>query len=674
MLGNRLEVLLRHAARPNIAARGRLRHASAPVLLVACFTAVGVAPASAAALRVSPAGSDSAACTPTAPCRSLARAYQAAQPGDIVQIAGGSYGSQTIPAGAKPGSAIRFQAENGAVPLFDELTVRASNVVVSGPARVTGLSTANPSGARVQNTTVEGIEVDGGGGSETPGYIAWVDGVTWRNVDIHNVRNANALLMVDGGYPQDGGNRNVVIENSRFHDSLLDAGNSVHTQCVYLNGGTGVTFRSNHFYNCALFDIFQSGDTSPTDGVTLENNVFEAGTLGGGGCCFAYTVRFAWGVPNNVLVRNNTSEQAIQFRLGATNSRVVGNVIRNGIDCASGVSFSHNVISGKNTCGISDKRVSSLGFANPDAHDFHLVPASPAIDAGDPLSFPATDRDGTPRPQGAAPDAGAYEHRSGSTLPPGGGPGAKTPDGAPRKGLVGAWGFNESSGRVVLDNSVGRNHGVLRGGTRVAGRFGRAIRFDGRNDLVTVPHATSLNMRRALTISAWVRPSSRARRWRAVVVKEHRKGLAYGLYSNNPRRVPSGHVRTRRDFGASGRAPLSRGAWSHLALTWNGRTQRLYLNGKLIKRARLEGSAARSKRPLRFGGNTVWGEHFKGVLDEIRIYRRAIGPGGIRAAARTPIGRAKRPAPVPRRVKRLGRHGTARVDRAVKRRHRARLR
>jgi hypothetical protein len=38
-----------------------------------------------------------------------------------------------------------------------------------------------------------------------------------------------------------------------------------------------------------------------------------------------------------------------------------------------------------------------------------LLPGSPAIDAADPTTFPGTDQRGVTRPQGAAPDIGAYE-------------------------------------------------------------------------------------------------------------------------------------------------------------------------------------------------------------------------------------------------------------------------
>ena len=49
-------------------------------------------------------------------------------------------------------------------------------------------------------------------------------------------------------------------------------------------------------------------------------------------------------------------------------------------------------------------------LAHPGTLDLHLSAGCPAIDAGDSLSAPVIDFDGTVRPQGAAFDVGAYEY------------------------------------------------------------------------------------------------------------------------------------------------------------------------------------------------------------------------------------------------------------------------
>ena len=56
-----------------------------------------------------------------------------------------------------------------------------------------------------------------------------------------------------------------------------------------------------------------------------------------------------------------------------------------------------------------DRCERALGFRNAAALDYHLVPGAAGIDRADVVDAPATDRDGTARPRGAAPDAGAYE-------------------------------------------------------------------------------------------------------------------------------------------------------------------------------------------------------------------------------------------------------------------------
>ena len=55
-----------------------------------------------------------------------------------------------------------------------------------------------------------------------------------------------------------------------------------------------------------------------------------------------------------------------------------------------------------------NRSVTASAFVNAPGHDYHLAPRSPAVDAGVVAGIPV-DRDGTARPQGAAPDIGAYE-------------------------------------------------------------------------------------------------------------------------------------------------------------------------------------------------------------------------------------------------------------------------
>src|SRR3954468_7949777 len=80
------------SARRRTPARWLLPAAAAALLaLPAAANAAG-----SATLYVAPNGSDSNACTQSAPCASLDGGYQKANPGDHVQVAGGTYGNQRL--------------------------------------------------------------------------------------------------------------------------------------------------------------------------------------------------------------------------------------------------------------------------------------------------------------------------------------------------------------------------------------------------------------------------------------------------------------------------------------------------------------------------------------------------------------------------------------------------
>jgi Concanavalin A-like lectin/glucanases superfamily len=155
--------------------------------------------------------------------------------------------------------------------------------------------------------------------------------------------------------------------------------------------------------------------------------------------------------------------------------------------------------------------------------------------------------------------------------------------------------------------------------------------------MVSVPSSSSLNLKRAATLEAWVKPSALGSTWRTIVVKEQSDQLAYALYAGNGSGYVSGNLFTGRDNALATPTKLATGRWTHLAVTWDGRTVVLYIDGKAVVTAPLSGTMPASSRPLRFGGNTVWPEWFKGQLDEIRIYNRALTAAEVKSDLGTPI-------------------------------------
>ena len=78
-------------------------------------------------------------------------------------------------------------------------------------------------------------------------------------------------------------------------------------------------------------------------------------------------------------------------------------------------------------------------------------------------------------------------------------------------------------------------------------------------------------------------------------------------------------------------------AWSHLALTYDSVAVRLLVNGAQVATLPLTSPVISSSGPLKIGGNAIWGEYFKGLIDEVRVYNRALTASEIQADRDRPV-------------------------------------
>lgn len=352
----------------------------------------------AASVFVSASGSDAAACTVTAPCRSFERAYRAADPGDIVELAAGSYGEQTVTPDATKTSTgvVIFRPAPGATAVTGDLNVSAAHVEFRNLTMESGsLNVHSPAN---DVTLRDSVATDGGlfvfGGSN----ISIIGGSFGPGVDFHSQI---------APWPENTPISNVLIDGVTFHD-WRRSGPGVHTECLQVAAGNGITIRNSRFRNCDVFDLtftMYLTDEPPTN-ITLENNFFDVVDDGFFAVWFQADAT-AW---SNVLVRNNSTLEDIAIDAGPplTNVRFVNNLgALNQASCHPQVTYRHNVWDGA-ACGPSDRNAPS-GFVDAAGFDLHLAAGSAAIDAGDPTDHPATDVDGQSRPLGSGPDAGADE-------------------------------------------------------------------------------------------------------------------------------------------------------------------------------------------------------------------------------------------------------------------------
>ena len=205
------------------------------------------------------------------------------------------------------------------------------------------------------------------------------------------------------------------------------------------------------------------------------------------------------------------------------------------------------------------------------------------------------------------------------------------PGSAQPSGLVAAYSFSEGSGTTVSDSSGNNHTGTISGALWTSqGKYGNALSFDGVNDWVTVNDTPALDLVSGMTLEAWIRPTA-LKGWRTVILKEQYNSLAYASYANTSANQPSGEVAAPTSKDVRGPTQLPLNTWTHFAVTYDQTALRIYVNGAQVAGKAVTGDIVSSAGPIRIGGNQVWGEFFSGLIDEVRIYNRALSASEIQA-------------------------------------------
>ncbi len=201
------------------------------------------------------------------------------------------------------------------------------------------------------------------------------------------------------------------------------------------------------------------------------------------------------------------------------------------------------------------------------------------------------------------------------------------------------WTFEEGSGSVSADISGNGNNATVGAGW-AAGKHGKGLLLNGSSQFARAPASTSLDaVTRTFTIAAWAWRDTGQTGLRAVASRQF--GTSYsdqwllGFYDNSY----AFHLNTL-DSGATdllwGEAPTRQ--WVHLAGVYDGVTMRLYADGALLQSVPKSGPVQLDGNPLIIGGNENSASGapqalFKGRIDDVRLYRRALSDAEILALA-----------------------------------------
>ncbi|MDQ2826026.1 MAG: family 16 glycosylhydrolase [Actinomycetota bacterium] len=195
-------------------------------------------------------------------------------------------------------------------------------------------------------------------------------------------------------------------------------------------------------------------------------------------------------------------------------------------------------------------------------------------------------------------------------------------------GPVSHWRLGDTSGTTAAD-SFGSNPGTYLNGVTLgasslvaADPTNRAAMFDGANDAVAVQSSGGLSPTGAVTVEAWIKPSAVPSPGNFASVTT--KAESYALQFNGPQleftTMQSG---TRRRVQAPAGAVVA-GQIYHVVGTYDGATQRLFVNGAQVASAAFSGPMSVNTNRVVLGSWDTASEYFSGTVDEVAIYAKAL--------------------------------------------------
>ena len=181
------------------------------------------------------------------------------------------------------------------------------------------------------------------------------------------------------------------------------------------------------------------------------------------------------------------------------------------------------------------------------------------------------------------------------------------------------WNFNETSGTTATDTSdflPSHPATLINDPIWSTGIDGNSLLFNGSNTYASTSTSPIPTLSK-FSISAWVNMSVNQSGWGSIVIKRDTYGLE----------VLNGFIYANIGNGTSSwintvSAPLSAGVWHHVVQTYDGATNRLYVDGGAPVSG--TGTLIDTANNLLIGSWNTTSEFFNGKIDEVRIYDRAL--------------------------------------------------
>jgi hypothetical protein len=233
-------------------------------------------------------------------------------------------------------------------------------------------------------------------------------------------------------------------------------------------------------------------------------------------------------------------------------------------------------------------------------------------------------------------------------------------------GPVGWWKFDEMSGKLAADSSGNGMNGTLLpasgGPTWVTGKLGGALKFNGTSDCVDLGKNAAFNPTGSFTVTYWANITAWGADWGHVMMGNRGEDnigwqiRAHGWYG--PRLCFTTRGAGNDDMG-SNTNPMIQNQWVHVACVYDNaaNTKTIVLNGivDVVGATTAGGSVTATTHNTYIGarangGNSAPESFFTGMMDDVRLYDRALSADEAMNAMSGGIGygNANSAAPAPK--------------------------
>lgn len=220
-----------------------------------------------------------------------------------------------------------------------------------------------------------------------------------------------------------------------------------------------------------------------------------------------------------------------------------------------------------------------------------------------------------------------------------------------KDGLVSYWNFDDIKNKTVKD-IWGKNDGEFVENPQIVdGKFGKALEFDGTDYVEMKKPSFIPSGESALTMEAWIKPSDAKNQLAqaGVLGWDHGKGNIVGgkrmicIRKANPQEVYFwGHS---QDLKGGNAVEWKANEWQHVVMTvTKDDLVTIYSNGEFGQEGVKALVDLTDNNSIVVGRRLHHGQTFNGVIDEARIYDRALNLDEIRQNFAATIGLAVHPA------------------------------